>query len=78
MLTQAPSQKNHPEAPFPMECPKCHSHSVVQHGDSVYVCLSCDFRKDVSELPKKAKLNDGEFNPFIAILLAILMAIVLL
>lgn len=76
MFTQAPSQKNHHETPFPMECPKCHSHSVVQHGDSVYVCLSCDFRKDVSELPKKAA--DGEFNPLVAILLAVAIAILIL
>jgi hypothetical protein len=78
MLTQAPSQKNHPAPLFPMECPKCHSHSVVQHGDSVYVCLSCDFRKDVSEFPRKDTLKEGDFNPLIAILLAVAIAILIL
>lgn len=78
MFTQAPSQKNHHETPFPMECPKCHSHSVVQHGDSVYVCLSCDFRKDVSQLPKKGAGADGDFNPLVAILLAVAIAILIL
>lgn len=77
MPIQAPLQKNHPETPFSLECPKCHSHSVVQHGDSVYVCLSCDFRKDVSVIPKKPENEDG-FNPLIAILLAIGIAILIL
>jgi ribosomal protein L37AE/L43A len=75
MFTQAPSQKNHPETPYPIECPKCHQRSIVQHGESVYVCLSCDFRKDVSQTTKP---QEAEFNPFLAILIAIVITLLLI
>jgi len=31
-----------------LACPECGINSVVQHG-SVYVCLNCGFRRNVSE-----------------------------
>lgn len=31
-----------------IECPHCHRHSIVKHGESEYVCLNCDFRRDLS------------------------------
>jgi hypothetical protein len=31
-----------------IECPQCRRHSVVRHGESEYVCLNCDFRRDLS------------------------------
>ncbi|MGG6292789.1 hypothetical protein ACQ4M4_00075 [Leptolyngbya sp. AN02str] len=40
---QSPSQ-HHPQ----LACPKCGHNSVVQHGN-VYVCLSCNFHRNVSE-----------------------------
>ncbi|PZO39959.1 MAG: hypothetical protein DCF17_12550, partial [Shackletoniella antarctica] len=32
-----------------IECPHCRRHSVVRHGESEYVCLNCDFRRDLSQ-----------------------------
>ncbi|MBE9157249.1 hypothetical protein IQ265_10500 [Nodosilinea sp. LEGE 06152] len=32
-----------------IECPQCRRHSIVRHGESEYVCLNCDFRRDLSE-----------------------------
>ncbi|MGB3136601.1 MAG: hypothetical protein WBB18_07345 [Nodosilinea sp.] len=32
-----------------IECPHCRRHSIVRHGESEYVCLNCDFRRDLSE-----------------------------
>lgn len=32
-----------------IECPHCHRHSIVKHGESEYVCLNCDFRRDLAE-----------------------------
>ncbi|MGF1520091.1 MAG: hypothetical protein ACFCVB_20140 [Nodosilinea sp.] len=37
----------HPPEPQ-IECPHCRRHSVVRHGESEYVCLNCDYRRDLS------------------------------
>ncbi|MEO1070583.1 MAG: hypothetical protein AAFW95_15990, partial [Cyanobacteria bacterium J06638_6] len=39
---------NQPHEPQ-IECPQCRRHSVVRHGESEYVCLNCDFRRDLSQ-----------------------------
>jgi hypothetical protein len=31
-----------------IECPHCRRHSIVKHGESEYVCLNCNFRKDLT------------------------------
>lgn len=31
-----------------LECPRCHSHNIVVHGENRYVCLSCGWVRDVS------------------------------
>ena len=31
-----------------LECPKCHKHTVVQQSKSLYSCINCDFRRDLS------------------------------
>lgn len=38
----------HPYEPQ-IECPQCRRHSVVRHGESEYVCLNCDFRRDLAQ-----------------------------
>ncbi|MEB3177677.1 MAG: hypothetical protein VKL59_01335 [Nostocaceae cyanobacterium] len=35
------------------ECPKCGKHTVVQRTESVFQCLSCDFKKDFDAPAKK-------------------------
>lgn len=35
----------------PIECPQCRRHSIVKHGESEYICLNCDFRRDLSQQP---------------------------
>jgi DNA-directed RNA polymerase subunit RPC12/RpoP len=42
MLT--PLQQYDPQ----IECPRCRRHTVVRHGESEYVCLNCNFRRDLS------------------------------
>jgi len=32
-----------------LECPQCGKHSVVEHQSGVYVCLSCDFEKNLDD-----------------------------
>jgi hypothetical protein len=32
-----------------IECPQCRRHSIVKYGESEYVCLSCDFRRDLAQ-----------------------------
>ncbi len=31
-----------------IECPQCRRHSIVKYGESEYVCLNCDYRRDLS------------------------------
>lgn len=31
-----------------MECPRCGKHALVNHEKTIYQCISCDFRKDIS------------------------------
>lgn len=31
-----------------IECPHCHKHTIVKHGESEYVCLNCNFRRDLT------------------------------
>ena len=37
----------HPQEPQ-IECPHCRRHSIVRYGESEYVCLNCDYRRDLS------------------------------
>jgi transposase-like protein len=55
-----------------IECPQCRRHSIVRHGDSEYVCLNCNFRRDLSQSP----LGDGPGNLFLGVL-AFVLAIAL-
>ncbi len=32
-----------------IECPRCRRHSIVKYGESEYVCLNCDFRRDLAQ-----------------------------
>lgn len=31
-----------------LECPRCHQHNIVSHGESRYVCLNCGWERDVA------------------------------
>lgn len=35
--------------PRELECPKCGRHTVVMHGVGRYVCLSCDWLRDLND-----------------------------
>lgn len=42
-----------------LECPDCGKHSIVQHQETRYICLSCNWEKDLSKPvppPPKPKL----------------------
>jgi len=35
-------------SPHQIECPHCRRHTLVRHGESEYVCLNCNFRRDLT------------------------------
>jgi hypothetical protein len=37
-----------------IECPKCSKKTVVERGNSLYQCLSCDFKRDLAKPDIKA------------------------
>jgi DNA-directed RNA polymerase subunit RPC12/RpoP len=45
MYTDQPSPSHHHPH---LACPHCGHNSVVQHGN-VYICLNCNFQRNVSE-----------------------------
>jgi transposase-like protein len=62
--------QNHSQHHVHLACPRCGQNAVVQHG-SVYVCLSCNFRRNVSN-------NDGDGAIGSMVVLTILAFIVAL
>lgn len=40
-----------PQFPQHLECPKCGKQTIVQRDRDVYRCISCGFRRDLSESP---------------------------
>lgn len=42
-----------------IECPKCGKHTVVQRSETVFQCISCDFKRDLAKEFKQNKNNDG-------------------
>lgn len=65
MIVQIPEHPNPP-----MECPRCGKRTIVQDGSSIYTCLNCHFRKDVSQANTEA--------PSIWALLMIMVIVLLL
>ncbi|MCA1993562.1 MAG: hypothetical protein LDL41_16195 [Coleofasciculus sp. S288] len=41
-----------------IECPECGKKSVVRHKEELYECLSCNFKRDLSEPPKSESKSD--------------------
>ena len=39
-----------PVQPPQLECPQCGRHTVVMHGEGLYVCLSCDWIRDLNRM----------------------------
>jgi ribosomal protein L37AE/L43A len=62
------NQKIRPDLVTLYECPRCHQHSLVKHGDSIYVCLNCRFRRDVSQQQQSDDASAGVFGILLAIL----------
>ena len=44
-----------------IECPDCGKRSVVQDNDMTYVCLSCNFRRNMQN---QANLEEASKSPF--------------
>lgn len=56
-----------------LECPQCGKHSLVQRTNDVYLCLSCNFKKDLAAPPpKKSSFN---IVPFIGLCVLLLLAL---
>ncbi|HSM82616.1 MAG TPA: hypothetical protein VLS96_13070 [Nodosilinea sp.] len=58
----------------PLECPQCRRHSIVKHGDSEYVCLSCDFRRDLAQTPQSSGLLGNWVLGMLAFALVLMLA----
>ena len=63
MVYQTETLQRHSHVPN-LSCPQCQKEAVVQHG-SLYVCLNCHYRKDVSEVAE----HDEPTPPFLTFLL---------
>lgn len=44
-----------------IECPQCGKHTIVQHQETRYICLSCNWEKDVAEPDRTGKSSSGSF-----------------
>jgi len=42
-----------------IECPKCGKHTVVQRSETVFQCISCDFKRDLTKEPKPDNSGEG-------------------
>lgn len=59
-----------------VECPECSKKTVVQRQDSLYQCLSCDFKRDFSESPQSEPESDkGLFWTIVVTALLVLLSI---
>ena len=60
-----------------LECRKCSKKAVVQRTSDLYVCLSCDFKRDLSK-PAPSK-SDNDLSLMLMVLLtALLVAFIIL
>ena len=59
--------------PYHIECPRCGRHSVVLYSESIYVCLSCNWERDVS----RHHHSRGDGPPAFLVLLALATVIVI-
>ncbi|MEO1147585.1 MAG: hypothetical protein AAFY26_18540 [Cyanobacteria bacterium J06638_22] len=59
----------HPNHPHHLECPRCGTHTVVMYGETKYVCLNCNWQRD---------LNHIQWNDFPIVLAAIVTTLILL
>lgn len=59
-------QTPHPQHPPNLPCPRCGKCTVVLHGDSRYVCLSCRWERNLM------KDDEGNFLVFLLTLLTVL------
>ena len=59
--------------PHHLECPRCGRHSVVLYNESIYVCLNCNWERDVS---RHRSFGDGP-PPFLVILALIIVIVIL-
>jgi hypothetical protein len=58
-----------------IECPNCRKHSVIQKSDTVYVCLGCDFKKDINPPPPKKPTPDFRVVALIGIVTFLILSV---
>ena len=63
----------HPQHPHHLECPRCQRHTVVQHGETRYVCLSCGWFRDVSDWELRSGLPAFVLLFLVGIIVVILL-----
>jgi ribosomal protein L37AE/L43A len=60
-----------------LECPKCSKKAVVQRTSDLYLCLSCDFKRDLSKSAPSKPDNDLSLM-LMTLMLALLVALIIL
>ena len=63
-----PHETIHPQHPHHLECPRCKRHTVVLRGETRYICLHCNWWRDVSK----------QETPYLLILVIVGLAIAFL
>ncbi|MEB3887036.1 hypothetical protein [Lyngbya sp. CCY1209] len=58
-----------------IECPKCGKRTVVQRSETVFQCISCDFKRDLATEPKQNK-NNNEGGSWLGVLLTFALIII--
>jgi hypothetical protein len=57
-----------------VECPKCGKRSIVSLSSTLYHCLSCDFKRDLSSYSTKRSANQ-EFPLLLVVIVITLIAV---
>ncbi|MBD2096841.1 hypothetical protein H6F90_17200 [Trichocoleus sp. FACHB-591] len=60
-----------------LECPKCSKKAVVQRTSDLYLCLSCDFKRDLSKSAPSKSDNDLSLM-LMTLLTALLIALIII
>lgn len=67
-MTYTPNSP-HPHHPHHLECPRCGKHTVVVRGETRYVCLNCNWWRD---------LNQTQWDDFPILLATIITTLMIL
>lgn len=59
-----------------IECPKCGKHTVVQRSETVFQCISCDFKRDLARESQQKKTDGGDDGSWLGVWLTLALIII--